>query len=78
MKPQRAPIDGEYIHLTEVQRRLGLSRRTVIRRVGLGVIPVFDDLIDGRRRLVAVNDLPLLTEPYPVTRDEGGRQLQPA
>ncbi len=51
-----------YLPLTEVEKRTGLPRRTLMRRLAEGTIPVYCDGRDRRRRLIAEQDLPALTQ----------------
>jgi hypothetical protein len=51
-----------YLPLPEVERRTGLPRRTLMRRLAAGTVPVYIDGRDHRRRLIAERDLPTLTQ----------------
>ncbi len=54
--------DTNYLSLVEVERRTGLPRRTLMRRLAAGTVPVYQDGRDHRRRLIAETDLPALTQ----------------
>ncbi len=59
-----------YLPLAEVERRTGLPRRTLMRRLAAGTIPIYQDGRDHRRRLIAEADLPALTQLRRVNRRE--------
>ncbi len=73
-----AMTETTYIPLTEVERRTGLPRRTLARRLANGDIPTYVDGRDHRRRVIAVSDLPALTSPKPVSRRSERAEPMPA
>jgi len=57
-------IEGaELIPFDEASRRLGVPRRTLVRRLADGSVDVYRDGLDRRRRLVLADDLVKLTQP---------------
>lgn len=59
----------KFIRATEVERRTGLSSRSLDRRLAAGEIPTYRDPLDRRRRLIAVEDLDRLLNVTPFVRD---------
>lgn len=55
------PELANYVQADEVARRLGLSTRTLVRR--LQEVPTYQDPHDRRRVLIAVEDLERLETP---------------
>ncbi len=63
---------AKFVRAEEVRERTGLTGRTLDRRLAAGLVEVFRDPRDKRRRLIAVEDLDRLL--HVVRFDRDGRQ----
>ena len=63
-------VDGPFLSLSEAAKRVDVSRMSLRRRVNRGELDVFEDPLDGRKRLVRTADLDRLRQPRPVRRDQ--------
>ncbi len=62
---------GQFVTITEAQRRAGVSLGTLRDRVRRGEIVVHTNPRDRRSRLVAVDDLERLMTPRPINAQDG-------
>ncbi len=64
----------QFIRADEAIKRTGLSERSLDRRLASGMVPVYRDPLDKRRRLIAVKDLDRLIDVTPFGRDRQGAE----
>jgi hypothetical protein len=60
----------EFIGSKEAARRLGVAPLTLRQRIRRGEVPIFEDPLDARRRLVRMADLEALKQIRPARREE--------
>jgi hypothetical protein len=61
--------EEEFIGSNEAARRLGVAPLTLRQRIRRGEVPVFEDPLDARRRLIRTADLKPLRTIRPARRD---------
>ncbi len=64
--------DVEYLTMSEAARLIGRSRISLRRSVDREAIPVFEDPLDSRKRLVRAVDVDRLRQPRPIRHEPAG------
>jgi hypothetical protein len=66
---QEEVMEQEFIGSNEAARRLGVAPLTLRQRIRGGEVPLFEDPLDARRKLIRRSDLDALRHPRPARRE---------
>jgi len=61
----------KYVSSLDAARQLGVAPLTLRQRIRRGEVPVFEDPLDARRRLIRSSDMEVLRQPRPADRCSG-------
>lgn len=61
----------KYVSSLDAARQLGVAPLTLRQRIRRGEVPVFEDPLDARRRLIRSSDMEVLRQPRPADRRSG-------